>query len=195
MRGSTLGVTLGMAVTSLVAASDGPSFDCAKASSSAEKAICADPDLAALDRKLHDVFTEALAKAKGGMAQVLKTEQRGWIKGRDECWKAKGGETACLRVEHRVRITELQARWSLVPARGPVAYVCQGNPSNEVVATWFESELRSVRVERGDRTVIAYLVDDAPGGARYEGPSLSLREADGGVRVTWLGEKLDCKPK
>ncbi len=206
-RGTWLGLAIGAALAA-VAVAEGPSFDCTKASSGAEKAICADPGLAALDRKLHAVFTEALAKAKDGMPQVLKTEQRGWIKGRDECWKAQEGsptwiteswtvsnEKACLSAQHRLRIAELQAVWRLVPARGPVFHACGGSPANELVVTYFESELKALRAERGDRTVTAYFVDAAPGGGRYEGQNFTLRARDGGVDVTWLGETLGCKAK
>ncbi|MGE3523991.1 MAG: lysozyme inhibitor LprI family protein, partial [Candidatus Dadabacteria bacterium] len=74
----------GLAASSALAA--GPSFDCAKAEAgSIEEMICNDPGLTALDVKLAAVYKEALAKATNEHPPVLKAEQRGWIKGRDDC--------------------------------------------------------------------------------------------------------------
>ena len=103
----------------------GPTFDCAKATGAVENLICDDEGLAALDRKLDDVYKAAVAKAKNGLPQTLRAEQRGWVKGRDECWKAKGKEnpvflteswkatsvSECVQGEYRLRISELQVRW------------------------------------------------------------------------------------
>ena len=38
-----------------------PSFNCATAKRPVEKAICADPDLAKLDREINDVFLRVIA--------------------------------------------------------------------------------------------------------------------------------------
>ena len=76
-------------------AQDGPSFDCAKAQSAAEKLVCGDAELAALDRLLADRVAAALAAVRtldAGAAEAedeLHAYQRGWVKGRDECWKVE----------------------------------------------------------------------------------------------------------
>jgi uncharacterized protein len=68
---------------------EGPTFDFAKAQGEVEKLICSDASLAALDRKLDEVYKAATAKAKGKLGTQLREEQRGWVKGRNDCWKAK----------------------------------------------------------------------------------------------------------
>ena len=81
---------------SQAATADGtqPSFDCLKASSDAEELICADKKLAALDRRLATRFEAAMQAARAqdagadAAAKNLRATQRGWIKGRDDCWKA-----------------------------------------------------------------------------------------------------------
>ena len=105
-----------------------PSFDCAKAKpGSSEAIICADPALAALDRQLADVYAAARKKATNEKPPVLQAEQRGWVKGRDECWKAQqGGQAACMRGAYVDRIAELQARYRLVASDGPVFLACDG---------------------------------------------------------------------
>ena len=85
-------ITCGLIVPAALLA-QGPTFDCAKAQGEVEQLVCSDPALAALDRKLDQVYKAAAAKATGKLAARLRAEQRGWVKGRNECWKAKGIET------------------------------------------------------------------------------------------------------
>jgi uncharacterized protein len=67
----------------------GPSFDCAKVETgSIEEMICKDDQLSALDRKMTVVYGAATKKATNEHPPVLKAGQRGWIKGRNECWKS-----------------------------------------------------------------------------------------------------------
>ncbi len=183
----------------------GPAFDCTKASSEVEKLICADEELAALDRKLDEVYKTALAKARDGMDKTLRAEQRGWIKGRDECWKAQGKENPlfltaswtatsvreCVEAQYKLRISELQVQWQLAPEKKPIFFACESNPANEVVATFFETDPPAVRLERGDKTVIAWQVPG--GGGKYEGQNVSFSSKGNEATVTWLGEELKCQ--
>jgi uncharacterized protein len=62
-----------------------PSFDCAKASSDVEKAICAKAQLAELDKKVAEAFTDArkrLGAAPEALA-ALREDQKYWLGGRD----------------------------------------------------------------------------------------------------------------
>jgi uncharacterized protein len=112
-----------------------PSFDCARAASGAETAICGNPWLARLDVELSRLF--ALATADPGISEVdrdvLKAAQRGWIKGRDACWQAGEPLDTCIAASYVLRIDAL--RTEQVAARaddaaglslGPFAYVCEG---------------------------------------------------------------------
>jgi len=183
----------------------GPAYDCAKAQGEVQQLICKDEGLAALDRKLDAVYKAALAKARDDVPQVLRTEQRGWIKGRDECWKAKDGTylTAswqardvreCVEGSYRIRISELQATMRLVPPKGPVFFTCDGNPANEVVAPLFETDPPTARLERGDKTVTAWLVP-AGSGSKYEGQNIEFWTKGKDATVTWLDAKLRCVSK
>ena len=186
----------------------GPAFDCSKATGTIEKLICGDPALAALDRKLDGVYKAALAKAKDDMPRVLRAEQRGWVKGRDECWKAKDAQNvmylteswtaasprACVEGQYQLRITELQVKYQLVPSRTPVFFSCNNNPANEIVATFFETEPAAARFERGDSTVIGWQVRTASG-AKYEGQNVSFWNKGNEATVTWLGETLKCQAR
>lgn len=189
------------------AADKPPAFDCAKAQGEVQTLICSDAKLAALDRQLDAVFRQAAARSKGAVLKTLKAEQRGWIKGRDDCWKARDGNATwlteswqvadihgCVDATYRLRITELQVRWQLVSAQKAVSYACNGNAANEVVAQLFASEIPAGRFERGDESLVGYLVQ-SPDGPRYEGRNLRFAAQDGHATVTWLGDTLDCKAR
>ncbi|MGU0041794.1 lysozyme inhibitor LprI family protein [Citrobacter freundii complex sp. 2025EL-00176] len=89
----------------------GPSFSCsAVAKGSIEEVICQSPSLSALDVKLNGVYKQALVKSKNN--PTLKAEQRGWVKGRNECWKEQD-KPACIARNYNERMTELQNEWGV----------------------------------------------------------------------------------
>ncbi|WP_172328372.1 MliC family protein [Mangrovicoccus sp. HB161399] len=154
-------------------AAEGPSFDCAGAESSAEELVCSDPGLAALDRRVADRYAAAMAAAESlgsGAEQAaadLRAYQRGWIKGRDDCWKAEDLR-ACVEGQYLMREAELVTRWMLEEPFSTASWICGGNPANEVVTMFFGTELPSVRFERGDRIDTGTQVRTGSG-ARYDG--------------------------
>jgi len=94
-----------------IAFANQPSFDCAKVKKdSSEGVICSSDALMDLDRELASVYKEALKKASKD--DRLKAEQRGWIKGRNDCWKAEN-EEQCMVGEYKARIDELKKKYHL----------------------------------------------------------------------------------
>ena len=167
-----------------LSAAQNPSFPCDEAKAgSIEEMICTDTGLAGLDRELAEVYAAAREKATNEHPPVLKAEQRGWIKGRDECWKSDDTR-GCVASEYRQRIAELQARYRLVPGRGPVTYACDGDPRNQIVVTFFPTDPPALYAERGDSVSLMFL---QPGGsgARYEGRNETFWEHQGDASVTW----------
>lgn len=155
------------------------SFDCLKveAGSIADR-VCRDPALAQLDRQLADVFTAALQKARNERPLTLRAEQRGWIKGRDDCWKSSD-IGACVTQIYERRIAELQARYRLLPHTGPDRYACQGEARNELLVSWFETRPPTLYAERGDSVSLMFREPQpqppAPGEVLYIGRNESLR--------------------
>lgn len=189
-------LSIGVAVTSVCVAAEGPSFDCGKVQpGSIEAQICADPALSALDRKMAEVYAAASAKAKNEQPPVLKTEQRGWVKGRDECWK-DADKRNCVESAYRSRIVELQARYRLVEASPAAFYACNGNPSDEVVVTFFRTDPLSLIAERGDSTSLM-TAQPSGSGTRYQGRNESFWEHQGEATVVWgYGTKeMKCRKK
>lgn len=175
-----------------------PAFDCAKAESSAEELICSNDDLAKLDRTLADVYGKAVATIetfadKDTALNDFKAYQRGWIKGRDDCWKADD-ELACIKSDYEYRIAEITAKYGLIEGQKPVFYMCNDNPADEIVATYFPTMPPSARLERGDSTEI--VVEGPTGsGARYLGNFGIVFWIKGDTAmVEWpQGTSFDCK--
>ena len=161
-----------------------PSFDCSKVEAgSIEALICQDDQLSALDRKMAAVFAAATKKASNEHPPVLKAEQRGWIKGRNDCWKSDD-KRQCIEQSYKLRIAELQARYRLVQATKPVSYVCNGQPAKEVIATFFQTEPPTAIAEFGDQTSLMYR-QPAASGTKYQGRNETLWEHQGEARITW----------
>lgn len=148
-----------------------PSFDCAKAGSSAEELVCKDDALADLDSRLAARFSAALDAAKsldaGADAAVseLRATQRGWIGGRDECWKTENVRD-CVENAYLRREAELVSAFMLEQPSATQSWICGGNPANEVYGMFFATELPSVRIEYGDSIDTGTLVRSGSG-SRY----------------------------
>ncbi|MGF1553281.1 MAG: MliC family protein [Paracoccaceae bacterium] len=106
------------------------SFDCAAARSTAEQLVCSDADLAALDRELARLYALAIDDTEGEGRRALRAVQRGWVKGRDDCWK--GADPAeCVADAYALRLHEIRrgfaaSRAAAGPSEGPYPYACEG---------------------------------------------------------------------
>jgi uncharacterized protein len=163
---------------------NGPSYDCGRVEAGGiEDMICKDIELSALDRQLSGVYAAAARKSTDEYPPVLKAEQRGWIKGRNECWKA-GDKRACVQDAYRNRIAELEARYRLVDGRGPFRFVCDDIPANEVIVTYFRTDPPTLIAERGDSVSLMYLQPSASG-TKYQGRNETFWEHGGEASITW----------
>lgn len=89
------------------------SFDCARAATPSERAICSDAALAGLDRDLARSYAARLAEAGDAERKgEVKARQRAWLKNRDEACRDQSGAAAvsCLTGVYRARHAELRAQ-------------------------------------------------------------------------------------
>lgn len=151
-----------------------PAFDCGRAEGAVEELLCRDDDLAKLDREMAGVYWSGIATAamSGANAKeaknTLKAMQRGWIKGRNDCWKEQD-IPACVRASYEWRLTELEARWGLVDATQYFEYRCDGGASVSV-ELYTTTHLEAVAVtHNGMRN--SYMRAVAASGVKYNGRS------------------------
>ena len=85
-----------------------PGFDCSKARTYVEKRMCANEELARLNRKLNSVYktTYNLLKPSYSLLSELKTSEKKWIKIRDIA--CKNEPDSCISNMLRERIDTLQ---------------------------------------------------------------------------------------
>jgi hypothetical protein len=87
-----------------------PSFDCGKARSRSEIAICNDPGLAALDRQMAAQFNSALIEADRAQRGLLERTRSRFLSFRDRC-----ATNQCIADTYRSRMREigdiLNDRW------------------------------------------------------------------------------------
>ena len=85
------------------------SFDCAKASTKVEKAICTNSELSYLDEVLSASYkyNSSLFVNKEDK-NVLKQDQRKWIKSRNKCTATNTLDT-CLQKSYKARINKLKS--------------------------------------------------------------------------------------
>ena len=74
----------------LIPSTRAASFDCAKASTFVEKAICTDKQLSSLDDQLAGLYKAA--RAANVNAATVEADQKVWLSSRDQCIDA-----ACLK--------------------------------------------------------------------------------------------------
>ena len=172
-------------------APSGPTFDCTKAEGKVQTLICGDAALATLDRRLADVYARAIAESPANVAATQKALQRGWIKGRDECWKSADTK-ACVQREYRSRIVELQIVSGQVAGLAPVSFTCTGAPAAPITATFYnETEPASAVITVGNDQVMAFRQPVASG-TSYAGNDVEYREHQGAVTIKWFGATLAC---
>lgn len=155
--------------------------------------ICSEPELSAHDLQLAAVYISASRQAVNAQPPFLQAEQRGWIKGRDDCWKSVDPHS-CVLKEYQLRIAELQARFKLVPGKGPVHYVCEGNPAHEAVVTFFQTVPPTLVAELGDSVSMMYL-QRSGSGAMYRGRNETFWEHRGEATIKWGygSPEMHCK--
>ena len=81
-----------------------PSFNCRSARTSVERAICADPALAAKDRRMASSYAQAGGSRKG----PVDRQQWRWLAARNACGRAPGRQ-ACIDQVYDARIAELSS--------------------------------------------------------------------------------------
>lgn len=168
--------------------------NCAKAKPGGlEFLLCKDEGLRALDKKMTEVLLAAEPIAAKERPPMLKAEQRGWSKVRDECLKADD-KNACLQLSYTRRIAELQASYRLLPATASVNYRCGNNPGVIFKAVTFATDPPTLAADFDENTSVLFLKPDAAG-TNYESGQVTFSELDGVAKIVWGpgNPEMNCK--
>jgi len=99
-RGVRVGAML-LVWMAMVVSAQGASFDCAKAGTKVEQAICDNPEISKLDEELAASYKAALKDHT--QANTIKQAQRQWLKERNRC-----EDVVCVKQIFEVRLSELK---------------------------------------------------------------------------------------
>lgn len=181
-------------------AAERPSFDCGKATTPSERAICADEALAGLDRDIAALYRRR--RAQSPIPRAVDAAQKQWLAVRDVCQE----NVACLAKEHAARkqaLEEALARFAKAPAKDVSGF--SGVYDNEVGTVEIEAVSTTefdVTITTADRNarwtcdvsatgqlkngaiVIAY----RPETEGYKPRTVTLRRKDGRLTVSDAGE-------
>ncbi len=92
-------------------------FDCSKAATDVEKAICADPQLKRLDDRLADAYAAVRSASSPADQKMLARSQKRWIAEREYCGGDDTGIAACVAGKTKDRLGLLLG----TPESGPGA--------------------------------------------------------------------------
>ena len=90
----------------------GPSFNCQRARTRGEIAVCTDPGLASLDRQMAAQFGRAIAQGTGAQRELLESTRIRFLRYRDAC-----RSSSCIARTYRTRMREIAdivaGRWKV----------------------------------------------------------------------------------
>ena len=148
------------------------SFDCAKASSRIDKAICASPKVSDLDSKLAEIYSAVVLQSSD--VESEKLAQRSWLKEtRNQCQ-----DEACLESAYQQRINSLRA---LLPVEKSEAVAKADSVNSEVATAGAAAE------EEKKQALDA--AEDEKRKAEQAAVELSKKQADDAAAVTAIAKK------
>ena len=169
-------------VTTFATNSVSPAYDCDKAQGQVELLICEDSQLAKLDVQLSETYNKALNQIGSDEVATFKAFQRGWIKGRDDCWKSADIKQ-CVQSSYETRLTELQIAAAEFEVPEPVQYECgsQANGTLTKITAYFYNEtaipaamLTISPTSNYIKATNIALITRTASGAKYQGQNFSF---------------------
>ncbi|MGO4722773.1 MULTISPECIES: lysozyme inhibitor LprI family protein [unclassified Inquilinus] len=168
MRARFLLPLLALFATTPALAETAPSFDCDKAGTAVEKAICADMTLSWLDHTMGRLY----AALQGSGGTKLRDSQRAWLADRNKC--PAEGRANCLSGQYMTRFAALAAGYDKGRIAGVYTYL---DGSGAMTAIPFPNGTLAARIDTVGAApaypVCMVELEDAPlgkAGARWTDP-------------------------
>jgi uncharacterized protein YecT (DUF1311 family) len=148
-----------------IATAHAASFDCAKARTGVEKAVCADPKLSEYDERIAAAYKRELDEWNGAIRGYVRNDQRHWlaeIRRIDDndsevdavCTK---GDLPCLRREYQLRTDEIESSGY----RNSGVYQRSDGGGNLLVQAIRNADIRLRLYDRRNSKIIASARDEA----------------------------------
>jgi len=140
--------------TSLLSSAWAASFDCSKAQSRVEKAICSIPALNQLDERMGYTWKKLLAADSGNKQEYIK-QQREWLKERNQ--ECSTGDTHCMEVAYHEQIRKLESQLAatIIQQRNS----CSGISENPHLTGAFDEEGKWIKYVDSDTLILDSLDD------------------------------------
>ncbi|GIU11210.1 MULTISPECIES: MliC family protein [unclassified Shewanella] len=170
-----------------------PSFDCAKAQGQVETLICHDAELAQLDREMAQVYQQAIVNIPA--SEQPKATQRGWIKGRNDCWKSQDVRQ-CTLANYQSRLIELKIKGGLLEVPPAVVFDCGKHPQITAVFYTQVNPVTAVFTFSSEKAGVQQLLATnvrSGSGAKYQGRNFEFWEHQGEASVQFFDDSYRCQ--
>lgn len=184
LLGGILSRLAGLAPALLWSLAPAAGFDCAKAVTATDKAICASPRLDQLDTRLSQAYAQARRACPGN---ALADAQRRWLRqDRNRC-----ADEACLVAAYEARLAQLSR-----PACPEPTQTCAASPARLVGAWRLVSEggpfeEMAFSADAGFRSWLHQRPERFGARWRLDGCALRIQDADGGSASRYTLLKLE----
>ena len=171
------------------------SFDCAKAGTAVEKAICGDGDLSNLDDRLAQIYKIAIGRLDARQRDRLRAKQLRWLDSLKDCTNPGVQDTAnCLIEDYRDRLEFLKVITQKAML-GEERIVTSATTPFTIGPYQFQTILASAPVCAGQTMDVEYPQIIAPQNARTRtwNQMMVPKANDGGDRRR-INEKPSCTP-
>ena len=162
--------------------------DCAKAANAVQKAICADPDLLALDKAMAAKYAAAVKDLTPAKKTELEAQQRRWATARDACGRNTDVK-ACATKYYETRTATLDA---MAAAVTPHTFVCS-DKSSVVVQFVNEPKPRAIVTHGTSKWTLPQVA--AASGARYADDKVSVWNKGQEITFDVGGKPMTCVEK
>jgi uncharacterized protein len=115
MKGKVLCLAVLPALLAAPQQAHAASFDCSKAQTADEKAVCADRVLNDQDVEMSVLYTQLKPLLGMGARGDMEDAQVAWLKRREAC----GSDRACLSKAYEERLMQLRGGFEALAKRGP----------------------------------------------------------------------------
>ena len=109
---AVISFSLLLSLLDLFTTANAASFDCAKATTLVENAICSNPALSGLEDQMASLYSQALGQSAN--TKQFKEDQRAWLKKRNNCQSE-----SCIKQAYQERLSVLRSSTSNTAMQSP----------------------------------------------------------------------------